>query len=51
MAFRLLIRPPGVWEFQKGALFDQEKDAIAACIRGRHERPERDYGYIWEDSA
>jgi len=51
MTFRLIFRDPGVWEFQKGALFDLEKDAISACIRWHHEYPDRDYGYIWEEST
>lgn len=51
MVFRLLFRPSGVWEFQKGAIYDDEKNAIAACINARHERPDRDYGYIRENSA
>jgi hypothetical protein len=33
MVFRLLFRPSGVWEFQKGAIYDDEKNAIAACIK------------------
>jgi hypothetical protein len=51
MTFRLIFRDPGVWEFQKGQIFYEERDVIAACIKKRCDHPDRDYGYIQEDSA